>query len=154
MKNNKFAKYLPKSRVKITHENQPCRKCGTPVVKRIPRRGDYAHEERESKQKAYYYEWYLFCPGCGTFYYVNEAKRFYDNIDLSDRVKFLENSKRTSELMISKGFRSVFELTTDHVKGSVWTVWVNLSTGRSVMTTVSSNETIYHDVIETTPERL
>lgn len=47
----------------------PCRKCGGVLQK------------RPTKQKAlkpnqtYYYEWFLFCSGCGTMYMVNEAKR-------------------------------------------------------------------------------
>ena len=50
-------------------EGGPCRKCGAVLQK------------RPTKQKAlkpnqtYYYEWFLFCSGCGTMYMVNEAKR-------------------------------------------------------------------------------
>lgn len=53
---------------KITLEGQPCRKCGTPVVKKkpraIPRPGQSS-----------YYEYYLFCPECETRYFVETAKR-------------------------------------------------------------------------------
>jgi ribonuclease HI len=48
---------------------EPCRKCGTPIVK------------KQSKPKArkagqtYYYEWYLACPNCSTMYLVEEGKR-------------------------------------------------------------------------------
>jgi len=53
---------------KITREDQPCRKCGTPVVKKVPKR---SHREGQE----YYFEYYLFCPNCRTTYMVEEAKR-------------------------------------------------------------------------------
>jgi ribonuclease HI len=56
---------------KITEVGQPCRKCGTPVVKRVPKR------KSKSKQ-SYYYEYYLQCPNCGTTYMVEAAKRTID----------------------------------------------------------------------------
>ncbi len=61
----------PQTGAKITREGQPCRKCGTPVVKRIPKR------KREPDQQ-YYFEYYLSCPNCGTMYLVEDAKRFFD----------------------------------------------------------------------------
>ncbi len=54
-------------KIKITQEGQPCRKCNTPVVKRTPKKPK-AHQ-------AFYYEYYLLCPKCGTMYMVEEAKR-------------------------------------------------------------------------------
>ncbi len=58
-----------KGQGKITVEGQACRKCGTPVVKRTPRR-------RKLKEgQMYYYSWYLHCSSCGTMYMVEEAKR-------------------------------------------------------------------------------
>lgn len=54
---------------KITQEGQPCRKCNTPVVKKIPAR-------KRNKQQAYFYEYYLYCPSCQTNYMVDEAKRY------------------------------------------------------------------------------
>ncbi len=53
---------------KITEEGQPCRKCGTPVIKVRPK-------GKRKPDQAYYYEYYLFCPGCETRYMVEEAKR-------------------------------------------------------------------------------
>jgi ribonuclease HI len=53
---------------KVTRVGQPCRKCGEPVVRREPR-------TRRKQGKSYYYEYYLFCPGCRTIYMVDEAKR-------------------------------------------------------------------------------
>lgn len=51
----------------ITKEGQACRKCGTPVIKKNPRK------IRENTK--YYYEWYLLCPKCRTMYMVEEARR-------------------------------------------------------------------------------
>ncbi len=55
-------------KVKMTHEGQPCRKCETPVVRKAPR-------TRSTIDRPFHYEWYLYCPGCGTQYMVEEAKR-------------------------------------------------------------------------------
>jgi ribonuclease HI len=58
-------------REKMLSPGQPCRKCGTPVEKRLPRK-------RESRgRRQYYFEYYLHCPGCKTFYMVEEARRYY-----------------------------------------------------------------------------
>ena len=53
--------------VRITEEGQPCRKCGTPVVKRKPRRVPRPGQETKM-------EYYLYCPQCGTSYTVEDAK--------------------------------------------------------------------------------
>ena len=45
-----------------------CRHCETPLVRREPR--------KRRERKSYYYEWYLFCEGCGRMYMVEEAKRY------------------------------------------------------------------------------
>ena len=50
-------------------EGEPCRKCATPVIKQTP---------RKKPKGNYYYEFYLFCPGCKTAYQVEEAKRFIE----------------------------------------------------------------------------
>lgn len=52
----------------ITEEGQPCRKCGTPVVKMTPK-------NKRKPDQTYYYEYYLYCPGCETRYMVEDAKR-------------------------------------------------------------------------------
>lgn len=57
------------TRVKITSEGQPCRKCSTPVIKKIPRK-------KLKHSQSYYFEYYLFCPACHTMYMMEEAKRF------------------------------------------------------------------------------
>jgi ribonuclease HI len=55
---------------KITRVGQPCRKCGTPVVKRVPRRKSFSKQET-------YFEYYLYCPKCATMYLVEEARKPY-----------------------------------------------------------------------------
>jgi len=57
--------------IKITYEGQPCRKCSTPVIKKIPRR-------KQKSGQTYYYEYYFECPKCGTMYMVEEAKRRFE----------------------------------------------------------------------------
>jgi ribonuclease HI len=63
-------KRLPnQSDVVHQHAGEPCRKCGTPIVRKdtkpkVPKPG-----------QTYYYEWYLVCPGCRTMYMVDAAKR-------------------------------------------------------------------------------
>ena len=54
--------------VPIVNEGQPCRKCRTPVVKK-------AAKAKPRGGRAYFYEFYLRCPKCGTFYMVESAKR-------------------------------------------------------------------------------
>lgn len=60
-----------KTGARITREGQACRKCSTPVIKRIPR--------KPKKTQAYYFEYYFYCPKCGTMYLVEEAKRNIDS---------------------------------------------------------------------------
>ena len=59
---------------KITHkeEGEPCRKCGTPIKKRVPRK------KKIKSHQTYYFQWHLFCPGCDTTYMVEEAKRIVE----------------------------------------------------------------------------
>ncbi len=59
-------------RSKLSHKEpgELCRKCGTAIEKRVPKK-----QTRKATQ-AYYYEWYLYCPGCVTMYMVEEAKVF------------------------------------------------------------------------------
>jgi len=56
---------------KVTHKlpGEPCRKCGTPLVKAKPQR------KKLKVTQTYYFEWYLHCPGCDEMYMVEEAKR-------------------------------------------------------------------------------
>lgn len=62
---------------KITEVGQPCRKCGTPVVKKVPKR-------KPKPDQAYYFEYYLQCPECQTMYMVDAAKRSIEQKTLFD----------------------------------------------------------------------
>ena len=57
---------------KMTRAGQPCRKCGTPVVKRMP-------GKTSKRGRSYYFEYYLYCPDCRTMYMVEEAKKHFDD---------------------------------------------------------------------------
>ena len=46
-----------------------CRKCSESLIKKPTK------SKARKPGQTYYYEWYLFCPGCSTMYMVNEAKR-------------------------------------------------------------------------------
>lgn len=50
-------------------EGGGCRKCSGRLIKKPTKRKPL------KPGQSYYYDWYLFCPGCGTMYMVNEAKR-------------------------------------------------------------------------------
>jgi ribonuclease HI len=58
----------PVHRDKMTVEGQPCRNCGTAVVKRTPKK------KTVKPGQSYYFSWYLYCPGCKNMYMVEEAK--------------------------------------------------------------------------------
>jgi len=60
-------KAVPK-KVKITDEGQPCRKCSTPVIKKIP-------QQKRKPNQTYYFEYYFYCPNCKAKYMVDAAKR-------------------------------------------------------------------------------
>jgi len=68
--------YDPKAygKVQITQEGDLCRKCSTPVIKKIPKRG-----KAKRKQK-YYFEYYFYCPNCSTIYNIEEAKRKVESV--------------------------------------------------------------------------
>jgi ribonuclease HI len=61
----------------ITEQGQPCRKCGTPVIKGKPKR-------KSIRGQSYFYEYYLRCPECGTLYMVEGAKRAVNQGSLFD----------------------------------------------------------------------
>ena len=52
---------------KILKEGEPCRKCGHPVIKRLPLK-------KPRKTQKFYYRYYLYCPGCGVMYMINSEK--------------------------------------------------------------------------------
>ena len=57
------------TKTKITQPKQPCRKCGTPVVKCI-----HASDWKPKPNQAYWFDWWLKCPECGETYMVEAAK--------------------------------------------------------------------------------
>lgn len=57
----------PVADVPVREEGQPCRKCGTPVVRRTPKR-------TKNRGKLFVYLYYLYCVGCRTLYLVDAAK--------------------------------------------------------------------------------
>jgi ribonuclease HI len=61
-------------KVKIAQEGDLCRKCSTPVIKKDSERGKIKQNQR------YYFEYYFYCPNCGTVYYVEEARREVDAV--------------------------------------------------------------------------
>lgn len=50
-------------------EGDACRKCQTLLIKKETKK------KAPKPGQAYCYDWYLFCPGCGTMYMVETAKR-------------------------------------------------------------------------------
>jgi len=57
---------------KIDHEGQPCRHCGTPVVRR-------AHTKLPTQRPGgSYFAWWFKCPACKAVYLVEAARRFFD----------------------------------------------------------------------------
>lgn len=55
---------------RITEEGDSCRHCGTPVTKQKTR-------EKARGRRAFYYEFYLSCPSCGTMYLHPASKKFW-----------------------------------------------------------------------------
>jgi ribonuclease HI len=62
--------------VKVEKEFDPCKKCGTPVEKKIPK------HTKKTLQKKFYYEYFFTCPYCKTNYMTNDAKRDVSTLKL------------------------------------------------------------------------
>lgn len=62
------------SKDKITEAGQPCRKCGTPVIRQEHRKPP------KFKPGSYWFEYWFKCPNkkCRTLYMVETAKRMFD----------------------------------------------------------------------------
>ena len=78
------------SKTKMTHVGQPCRKCGTPVVRREGKATD------KRKNGSYYYEWWLRCLQCGTNYFLPENRRFYNTAPAAGASRQLEGRAATA----------------------------------------------------------
>ena len=62
-------------KIKITKEFQPCRKCNTPVIRKIPK------NKHKDGQK-YYFKAYLICPKCGVMYMLENEKVFLKTLKI------------------------------------------------------------------------
>jgi ribonuclease HI len=62
-------------KVKIEKQWDKCRKCWTPVEKKLPKK-------KNTKNKSYYYEYYLSCSNCLTNYFVDDAKVMINKLDI------------------------------------------------------------------------
>lgn len=69
VESTKQKKLLANTSMKVEKNWDPCKKCMTPVEKRIPK------HTQKTLLKAYYYEYYLTCPSCKTNYMLEAAKR-------------------------------------------------------------------------------
>jgi hypothetical protein len=54
---------------KVEQSGDPCKKCGTMVVKKKTKK------KAPKPGQSYYFDYYLFCPECKTIYMVEAAKR-------------------------------------------------------------------------------
>ncbi|MEO7311716.1 MAG: ribonuclease HI [Chitinophagaceae bacterium] len=55
--------------IKVNTEGDPCRKCGTSVIKKSTKK------KMAKPGQTYYYEYILLCPSCKTLYLQEDAKR-------------------------------------------------------------------------------
>lgn len=62
--------------LKVEKDWDPCKKCLTPVEKRIPK------HTKKTLQKKFYYKYYFTCPNCKTNYMTAEAKDDVKNLKL------------------------------------------------------------------------
>ena len=59
-------------KTKIIDEGQPCRHCGSPVIKRT-----HNPKAKRKTKKVYYFEYFFWCAKCNAVYFVEGAKRFW-----------------------------------------------------------------------------
>ena len=62
-------------KIKIQKAWDKCRKCWDIVIKAIPKK-------KNTKNKSYYYEYFLTCPSCKTNYFVDDAKVMINKLDI------------------------------------------------------------------------
>lgn len=62
-----------KRKIAITHEEQPCRNCSTPVLKKSRRKAPAYKPGRK-----YYFPWWFHCPTCLRDYHVDGLKIWFD----------------------------------------------------------------------------
>jgi ribonuclease HI len=66
---NNFSTTTKGPKTKVLIEGDPCRNCGAPVLKRVPK------NKIIKPHQTYYFEYTLICPGCKNIYNVEEARR-------------------------------------------------------------------------------
>ena len=75
------------TKTRVTKEGQPCRKCGTPVIK------IYRKNNKVTPNQTYYYNSWLKCKGCNTMYMLESEKVIVDandveiEIDINVKIK-------------------------------------------------------------------
>jgi ribonuclease HI len=67
-----YVKKEPSTKRKILNEGDECRKCLHSVVLKPTK------NKKLKQGQSYYFDYYLICPGCGTMYMVEAAKRYVD----------------------------------------------------------------------------
>lgn len=65
--------FSKQQKIKVEKEGDPCRKCGTAVIIKRPKK------RKIKEDQSYYFEWYLYCPNCRNMYMVEEAKRIVED---------------------------------------------------------------------------
>jgi len=82
-----------KKKAAIMQVGDRCRKCNTPIIKKIPKR------KKMKEGQDYYYDYYLFCPNCKAMYMVDEAKRFItsDGRLFKRKIKIKNECEKTEE---------------------------------------------------------
>jgi hypothetical protein len=87
------------SKVKMTHDGQPCRKCGTPVVKR-------SHDGPSGSDQSYWFSYWFHCSGCKTDYMVDEAKVWItpqtEDATMSDHTIYAATVKQVADLQAER----------------------------------------------------
>lgn len=53
------------NKIKMEFVGQPCRKCGNPVIMKVP---------EKKRNGSYYFNYYLYCEKCKTIYLLEEQK--------------------------------------------------------------------------------
>lgn len=67
---NPFIKEKKKKEAAITQVGDLCRKCNTPVIKKVPKL------KKLKEGQDYFFDYYLYCPKCKALYMIEDAKRY------------------------------------------------------------------------------
>ena len=88
---------------KITREGQPCRHCGTLVVKKTNT------NTPTPKPSGYYFEWWFKCPNvkCKAIYMDESAKRLFDRNSLSKPISPRFAARSAGQAMVESSMRQL-----------------------------------------------